>query len=106
MARVEYREAFNAVRVVEREAAPQLPITARAVAQAVPEFIPVHHGVAKRLTKTGVQYEREIGGGHPSAQVLVKSPFWHFLEFGTRFNPPYRPIERAVRSLDLRYVTR
>ena len=102
----DYREAFDAVRVVERAAAPQLPITARAIATAVPEFIPVHQGVAKRLTKTGVEYEREIGGGHPSAQVLVKSPFWHFLEFGTRFNPPYRPIQRAVRSLDLRYVTR
>jgi hypothetical protein len=103
---VAYREAFNAARVVEREASPQLPITARAVAQAIPQMIPVHHGVAKRLTKIDVEFERDVGGGRPSAHVLVRSPFWHFLEYGTRFNPPYRPIQRAVESLRLRFIAR
>jgi hypothetical protein len=101
-----YREAFDAVRVVERTAAPQLPVTARAIASAIPERIPVHKGVAKRLTKISVEAERDVGAAHPSAQVLVRSPFWHFLEYGTRFNPPYRPIETAIRSLGLRYVAR
>ena len=101
-----YREAFNADRVVEHEASPQLPVTARAIADAVPSHIPVHQGVAKRLTKIRVERERDLGGGHPTAQVLVTSPFWHFLEYGTRFNVPYRPIENAVRSLGLRYTPR
>jgi hypothetical protein len=103
---VSYREAPDAVRVVEAAAAPQLPRTARAIADAIPPEIPVHHGVAKRLTSIRVESEHEPGARHPLAQVLVRSPFWHFLEYGTRFNPPYRPIENAVRKLVRRYVPR
>ena len=104
--RARYLEAFDAVRVVEREAAPQLPVTARAIAEAIPERIPVHHGVAKRLTRVSVEVDRNSGAKHPLANVLVKSPWWHFLEYGTRFNAPYRPIETAIRALGLRYVAR
>jgi hypothetical protein len=95
-----------AVRVVEHEAGRQLPITAREIARAVPEHIPVHHGVAKRLTRVTVEPRAQGTGGHPRSVVEVKSPFWHFLEFGTRFNPPYRPIQRAVESLHMRLVRR
>jgi hypothetical protein len=103
---VAYREAPDAVRVVEELAKPQLAVSARAIADSIPEQIPVHHGVAKRLTHISVENGQKTEGGHPTSLVRVKSPFWHFLEYGTRFNPPYRPIERGVEVLGIRYVPR
>jgi hypothetical protein len=104
--RITFRRSRNAVQVVEHAASPQLTVAAHAVAHAVPEHVPVHHGGAKRTYRTWVE-GGEGGllafGRHPSSRVAVRSPFWHFLEYGTRFNPPYRPIERAVESLGLEY---
>jgi hypothetical protein len=102
--RATFVPAPDAILVVERAAAPQLPLTARAIAEAIPPEIPVHHGVAKRITR--VTTETVHDSTHPLAQVLVRSPFWHFIEYGTRFSPPYRSIENAVRKLGLRYVLR
>jgi hypothetical protein len=97
-----YMESPLAVRVVEHEAKPQLPRTARAISTAIMAAIPVHHGEAKRLTRITIEEEAELGG-HPVTVVEVKSPFWHFLEYGTRYNPPYRPIQRGVESLGVEY---
>jgi hypothetical protein len=102
-AKVQYREAPNAEQVVERLAAPALTVAARELAERIPEHVPVHQGVARRTYKTrGTRVELE--GAHPQAQVLIRSPFWHFLEYGTRFNPPYRPVQRAVEAAGLRYT--
>lgn len=103
MARVTYIESPAAALVVERAAQPQLPVAARAIAQGVPQEIPVHHGEAKRLTRVTMDPKAK-DGIHPKSVVEVHSPFWHFLEYGTRFNPPYRPIQKAVERLSLRYV--
>jgi len=103
MARVTYIESPLAPLVVERTAAPQLPVAARAIAASIPGEIPVHHGEAKRLTRVTVEPEA-VDGVHPVSVVEVRSPFWHFLEYGTRYNPPYRPIQKGVERLSLRYV--
>lgn len=101
-----YRESPLAVRVVEHEAGRQLPITAREIARVIPDYIPVHHGTAKRMTRVTVEPQAQGVGGHPRSVVEVKSPVWHFLEYGTRFNPPYRVIQRAALSVVRRYVSR
>jgi HK97 gp10 family phage protein len=101
-----YVEHPGAERVVEREASPQLTVAARAIAAAIPGEIPVHHGEAKRLTRVTIEPEAKAPGGHPKSVVEVKSPFWHFLEYGTRYNPPYRPIQNAVQRVGLEYETK
>lgn len=103
--RIDFRRSPSAVRIVEQAASPQLTVAAHAIARTVPEKVPVHHGAAKRSYRVHVEAEHELGG-HPSVEVAVRSPFWHFLEYGTRFNPPYRPIERAVESLGLEFRPR
>jgi hypothetical protein len=97
-----YKPVPNADRVLEKVAAPQLSITARAIARAIPDKVPVHTGAAKRSYRVGVLPQTQVAG-HPVVQVAVVSYLWHWLEYGTRWNPPYRPIQRAVEGLGLRY---
>lgn len=106
MASVKYVRARDADLELERVCAGQLPVTARAIAQTIPQEIPVHHGVALRLTRVFYSSKTTLLGKHPIAEVRVQSPFWHFLEYGTRFNPPYRPIQRACEGLGLEYESR
>lgn len=92
----------NAEQVVELQAASALLVAATFLAKAIPNYVPSHRGVARRTYRT-----RPSGGllegGHPAARVSIDSPWWHFLEYGTRFSPPYRPIQRAATGLGLRY---
>lgn len=34
--------------------------------------------------------------------VVAADPFWHLLEYGSRNNPPYAPLRRAVIEAGLR----
>jgi hypothetical protein len=70
---------------------------ATAIAAAIPGFVPVHDGTMQASYRPAVR-ERET-----EVRVHVGSPFWHWLEYGTRWNPAYRPVENAVRSLGLRF---
>jgi hypothetical protein len=94
----------DAERTIEEIAAPQLAAAAAAIAPRIVENVPVHHGGAKATYHTEVSAGTEAG--RPQARVMIASPFWHFLEYGTRFNAPYRPIQRAVESLGLPYLPR
>ena len=87
----------DAPETIERLAAPGLEPTARAIGDAIPRFVPVHTGVMERT------YDIELEEADDGYRVHVGSPFWHWLEYGTRFNPAYRPVETAVRSLGLRF---
>lgn len=95
-----FREHFGATQTVQRIAQPGLRPAARAIARAIPQYVPVHHGVMRRT------YRPTVVDTDDSVRVHTGSPFWHWLEYGTRFNPAYRPVERAVRSLGLRFDTR
>ena len=94
---VVFRAVPNAADVVEQIAQPGLRPAARAIASAVPRFVPVVRGVVRR------SYVLTIDERGDSIRVHVGSPFWHWLEYGTRFNPAYRPVQNAVLSLGLRY---
>ena len=87
----------GAVETTKRIAEPGLRPAAQGIAEAMPRFVPVHSGVAKR------SYRPTLEERPDSIRVHVGSPFWHWLEYGTRWNPAYRPVETAVRSLGLRY---
>lgn len=76
---------------------PALAKVAAKIASAIPGNVPVHHGTMQRLYKPTVV---EAG---KSVHVAPGSPFWHWLEYGTRFNTAYRPIENTVRGLGIRY---
>jgi len=97
---VRFAATFGATETVERLARPGLRPAARAVAQAIPTRVPVHTGGVKRTYKPTLDEQDD------SIHVHVGSPFWHWLEYGTQFNPAYRPVENAVRSLGLRYEAR
>ena len=95
--------APNAVSVVELAAAPGLLVAAKIIAQAIPNYVPVVHGGARKTYKTSIS-GGILEGGSPQARVHISSPFWHFLEYGTRYSIPYRPIQTAIGALGLRYV--
>ena len=99
---VRFEVAPDAEQVVEGVASPALPSAAQVIADSIPSYVPVHHGGAIRTYHTSPSGVVEQDG-HPEARVWIDSPFWHFLEYGTQFNPPYRPIQNAVVGLGLRY---
>ena len=101
MAAARFVAAPDAVQEVMRAADPALELAARALAVAIPEKVPVHEGVARRSYRPTVT---RLGVG--KVVVGIFSPFWHFIEYGTRFNPPYRPIQRAADSIGLEYTPR
>jgi hypothetical protein len=94
---VKFAQKFGAVATVKRLAEPGLKPAARAIAEAIPAYVPVERGVVKRTYKPVVREQPD------SIRVHVGSPFWHWLEYGTRWNAAYRVVERAVRSLGLRW---
>ena len=71
--------------------------TADAIAASIPAFVPVVRGVMRR------SYQLVVTEADEGYHVNVDSPFWHWLEYGTQFNPAYRPVETACRALGLRY---
>jgi len=92
-----FRRSSRARQVVKAAARPGLDLAARAIAQAIPQHVPVHHGVAVTT------YRPEVRDAGDEAQVLGFGPFWHLLEYGTAHSPAYRVIERAVRSVGLEW---
>jgi hypothetical protein len=101
---IHYVEASNAERVLARVASPGLEEAAQKLAPAIIEKVPVHQGIAKARTRTSASLDS--AAGEPQGRTWIDSPFWHFLEYGTQFNPPYRPIQRAAESLGLKYEAR
>lgn len=96
--------APDAQRVVEYAAAPALPIAGAAIATSIEAHVPVHQGIARE------HYDAVAAGrfgfdadGSPVGRVYIGSSRWHFLEYGTRFNTPSRPIANGVQALGLRY---
>ena len=87
----------DAEKTIGQIAKPQTVKAATAIAEAAPGLVPTNRGVMRRLYTTTVA-ESELG-----ARVGIGSPFWHWLEYGTAYNPPYRPAENAVRGLGIRY---
>jgi hypothetical protein len=92
----------DAETTIEQIAAPALADAAEAIALAIPGQVPVESGTMQRSYDPTVAPATNEGE-RPQARVFPNSPFWHWLEFGTRWNPPYRPIQRAVEGLGLRY---
>jgi Bacteriophage HK97-gp10, putative tail-component len=92
----------DAAQIVEEIAAPALPEVAELVASAIVEKIPVQSGAVKREYRTSVS-EGTTDDGRPQARIGIGSPRWHFLEYGTATNPPYRPVQTGVESLGLPY---
>jgi hypothetical protein len=87
----------SAVETIEELGAPGLRPAADAIAATIPGFVPVHYGTMRASYKTTVEQRED------SCRVHVGSSFWHWLEYGTRFNPAYRPVQSAVAALGLRY---
>lgn len=102
-AKVRYRQAPDAEKTVRRLAGPQVLDSAEAIAQRIPERVPVQSGTSRRLFRRGL---RADAGADGSAQVTGFPPHWHWFEYGTRWNPPYAPIRSAVGSLGMRYLPR
>lgn len=94
-----FRRSSRAREIVKRAGRPGLDVTARAIADAIPAHVPVHHGVAVSTYRPAVKG----GRGDDVVQVAGFGPFWHLIEYGTAYSPAYRPIERAVRSLGLKW---
>lgn len=95
--------APNAERVVEYAAAPALPVVAAAIAPAIEAAVPTHHGVAKRHYHATASREFLTTGTEPVGRVWIESSRWHFLEYGTRYNAPSRPVANGVRAVGVRY---
>jgi hypothetical protein len=89
--------APDAVETVQKLGQPGLRPAAEAIAESLPSFVPVVRGVMQRT------YKPTIDDAETSMHVLVGSPFWHWMEYGTRFNPAYRPVQNCVSALGLRY---
>lgn len=87
----------DAPETIAELAKPGLRPAADALAGAIPGFVPVHDGTMK------ASYKPRVEEGDDGFKVYVGSSFWHWMEYGTRFNPAYRPVQSAVSSLGLRY---
>jgi hypothetical protein len=91
--------ARNAPDTVAKLAAPAVYRAAGEIAHTVPAHVPVNQGVVVRLYRR-LRADKQDDG---SSRVVGFPPLWHWLEFGTRWNMPYRPIENAVRALGLKF---
>jgi hypothetical protein len=93
------REFFlrpNADEVIASECADQVGAAADELARQIPANVPVREGVAQRLYTSALKVERQDDG----SAIVTGFPFlWHWLEYGTRFNAAYRPIENTARGL-------
>jgi hypothetical protein len=98
--------ARDAEQTIVELAEPALDPVAELVAGAIPEQVPVNQGVARASYKISVSGGTSDREGTPTRRVYVGSPFWHWLEYGTRYSTPYRPVQRAVESVGLEYVPR
>ena len=88
----------GATETVEELGQPGLRPAADAIARSIPSFVPVVSGTMQKSYSPTV-----APGPERDMRVYVGSPFWHWLEYGTRYNPAYRPVQSAVAALGLRY---
>lgn len=89
--------APDAVEILTALAGEQLAATADALTPAILGNVPVVQGTALK------SYNPTVTRTPDGARWAPNSPFWHFLEYGTATNPPYRPIQLGVASLGLRF---
>jgi hypothetical protein len=101
MATVRYRQEPDAVQTVKRLAGPQVKDAADAIVQTIPEKVPLQSGTSRRMFRQGLRAFAEPDGG---ATISGLPRNWHWFEYGTRWNPPYMPIRRAVESLGMKWV--
>jgi len=87
----------DAPETVSKIAQPGLRPAAEAIAETIPNFVPVVHGVMR------ASYHPSVAEEDDSFKVFPGSSFWHWMEYGTRYNPAYRPVQTAVNALGLRY---
>jgi hypothetical protein len=97
--RTVFVQAPGAVETVERLGQPGLRPAADAIAAAIPSFVPVNVGTMQKSYHPSVAATAD----ESKVRVYVGSPFWHWMEYGTRNNPAYRPVQSAVTSLGLRF---
>ena len=93
----------DAEQTVSELASDQVIVSAEALVQAIADHVPVQSGTSQRLFRQGLKAELQEDG---SAVVTGLPPHWHWFEYGTQFNPAYRPIENAARALGLTYAPR
>jgi len=86
----------GAEEIIEHECAEQVAAAAAELARAIPAQVPVNQGVAQRIYTGALRSEPQEDG---SAHVTGLPFLWHWLEYGTRYNPAYRPIENTARAL-------
>lgn len=89
--------AHDAAETLAELANPALVTAAEAIAEAIPANVPVDSGTMRASYSPVLE---EVADG---VRVHVGSPFWHWLEYGTANNAPYRPVQRAVEGLGVRY---
>lgn len=94
---VRFVRSRSAVDSVKRAALPAVERAAEAIADAMPANVPVVHGGAIAT------YRPSVVGAGDSARVYPGSPLWHLLEYGTAFSPAYRPVERTVQGLGVKW---
>ena len=88
----------NARQTVIRLGQPGLELAARAVAGAIPNYVPVDHGVMRRSYQPTVE---EAASAEEGWRVYPGSPFWHWLRARVRHEvqPPLPSgRERRPRS--------
>ena len=90
--------ARDAVDVLTELALPQCETAADALTPAVLALVPVNDGAMLRSFAPSTEPTEQGARWYPN------SPMWHWLEYGTRWNAPYRPIQNGAESLGLRYV--
>ena len=92
----------NAPEVLSELAKPALVTAGEAIAEAIPSQVPVDSGTM-RASYSPVLSEATSPDGLAQVRVHVGSPFWHWMEYGTAYNAPARPVQRAVEGLGVRY---
>jgi hypothetical protein len=88
----------GATRELLREADPYLLDCSSTIGKSILAAVPVVRGVVKQSYRMTTE-KAEPG----EARLYVGSPFWHWLEYGTRTSPVYRPVQRGVEASGARW---
>ena len=87
----------DAAQELAEMAEPYLRQSAEVIGASIVQQVPVVRGIARRSYKPTVQ---ESGD---EVRLYPGSPMWHWLEYGTASNPPYRPVQRGVEAAGARW---
>jgi hypothetical protein len=93
----------DAEQTIAELAGPQVRVAGAALVEAIVQQVPVQSGTSQRLFRSGLRAEPQEDG---SVAVTGFPPHWHWFEYGTRWNPAYRPIENAAKALGFNYQGR